>query len=538
MVVCSSLKADGTPCKTHAIKGTSTCWFHSGRAGNSRKPNASVLLEMSKGAIASRKAESFSYRKIFGKKMGETPRVEKLKIFNAFYDEGGIVAQAIDSYVSTAVHNGYQLIDGKTGKSETDLTRIVNELDDRINIHESSVTVFLNTLISGFAWGEMEIDGKKITKLIFYPTHEIDMDRKRNGEIKEIRQIRGGKTIASWKGKTLGNVFLIQGKRKDSEPYAKGLMERIYADAKEHKEMGNDLAAVIKFTAYPFRVVKVGSDTYPASEAAVIKVANEVEGLEPGDWLATRHNLEFEFYNPDVPEAIAESFMAKTRELIVELGVPSLYTAMKDIDAGTLKEIRAIFNSTVRTLQITMARQFEKQIIDRQLELLGKNKIRSDLKQVILSWNPLTVSVLSILELTQLVTAGIISPDEARRVLESMGYGLLRGSEYIKEIMAHRDALAPPELENPKETHPTSDDPDKKPNKGTQKDGEQPRTKKPSNEPVIKRPQPNAPKMTADEWLKAMALLQNKNPYDANKILSDVLKRGWIPEKEPEIPSD
>jgi len=489
---------------------------------------------MSQGVIRTKKAESFSYRKIFGKSLGETPRSDKLKMFNEFYDEGGLVAQAIDSYVSTAVHNGYQLIDGKTGKSETDLTKIIEELDDRVNFHDSAVKIFLNFLISGFTWGEMEIDGKKVVKLIFYPSHEIDIDRKRNGDLKEIKQVRGGKIIASWRGEKLKNVFFFNGKKKDSEPFAKGLMERIYQDAKEHKEMGQDLAAVVKFTAYPFRVVKVGSDTYPASEAAVDKVADQVEGLEPGDWLATRHNLEFEFHNPEAPEAIAESFMAKTKEIIVSLGVPSLYTAMDNIDAGTLKEIRTIFNSTVRTLQITMARQFEKQVIYRQLELLGKEGKTSDLMPVILSWNPLTVSVLSILELTQLVAAGILSPDEARRILESMGYGLLRGSQYLKEIIAHREALMPPELENPKATHPTDDNPDKEPNKKPQKDGETPKTKEPATKPEIKRPQPNAPNLTASQWMEGIKILQEKNPYDASRILQSVLERGWKPEIEAE----
>ena len=532
MVQCKATTKTGERCNAHAVKGSEYCWFHGGGASNSRNTNLSQIIDMSKGAVKRTTSTSFSYRKIFGTPLGETPRKEKLKLFNDFYDKGGIVSQGIDSYVNTAVHNGYQLIDGETGEPDSDLTKIIEELDDRINIHDCSIKTFLNFLISGFCWGEMEIKNKKIQKLIFYPTDEIDIIRDKNSDIKKISQIRGGEEIAKWSGNSLENTFFFNGKLKDSEPFGKGIMERIYELAKEHKEMGKDLAAVVKFTAYPFRVVKVGSDNYPASEAAVEKVANEVDDLEPGDWLATRHNLEFEFHNPEHPEALSEAFISKTKELIVALGVPSLYTAIEDIDAGTLKEIRAIFNSTVRTLQITMARQFEAQIINKQLDLLGKLKKRTDIQPVILSWNPLTVSVLSILELTQLVAAGIISPSEARRILESMGYGLLRGKKYIEEIKKHREILNPI-IQAPKETHPSDDDPDKSPNerRQPQKDGETPPTKEPSQEPTIKPPQPNAPVLTASEWLEAIKILQNKNPFDADTLLQNALKKGIINEK-------
>jgi len=526
MVRCKAIKPNGEQCNAHAMHGSDYCVFHGGDISKTSE------IDMSKGSVKRTVSESFSYRKIFGKPLGETPRREKLKKFNAFYDEGGIVAQGIDSYVNTAVHNGYQLIDGETGEPDSELTKIIEELDDRINIHECAKKTFLNFLISGFCWGEMEIKNKKIMKLIYYPTDEIELDRKQNGDLRRIKQVKGGDEKAVWSAGTLENAFFFNGKTKDSEPYGKGLMERVYELAKEHREMGKDLSAVVKFTAYPFRVVKVGSDTYPASETAVTNVANEVDDLEPGDWLATRHNLEFEFHNPEQPEALTGAFISKTKELIVALGVPSLYTAIEDIDAGTLKEIRAIFNATVRTLQTTMARQFEAQIINRQLDLLGKMKKRTDIQPVIFSWNPLTVSVLSILELTQLVTAGIISPSEARRILESMGYGLLRGNKYIEEIKEHREAINPMNILAPKESHPSDDDPDKYPNerRQPQRDGETPKTKEPSPEPIIKPPQPNAPLLTASEWLEAIRILQEKNPFDANRILQDTLKKGIIKE--------
>ena len=47
-------------------------------------------------------------------------------------------------------------------------------------------------------------------------------------------------------------------------------------------------------------------------------------------------------------------------------------------------------------------------------------------------------------------------------------------------------------------------------------------------EPKIKRPQPNAPVLTASEWLEAIKILQEKNPFDANIILQKVLEKGFI----------
>ena len=454
--------------------------------------------------------------------------MERLIELEKFYDEGGILATAIDSYVSTAVANGFQLIDTITGERETDNTDIIMELDARINIHDALTKIFRSLLIYGFCWGEMEVNKRtnKIKKLIFLPPYQIAYERKKNGDITLVQQIQSGKAVATWKGKTLSEVFFIQAIKKHSEKYAVGLLERCYNEAKSWKEQGDDLGAVTKFVSYPFRIVKVGSDNYPASEAAVTKVGDEVEKLEPGDWLATRHNLEFEFHAPEVPDAIVNSYKEKTRELIVTLGVPSLYVTLDDIDAKTLEAIRDMFNATVQSLQKSVQEQFERQVFRKEFDLHKKLKKRTDKIPARLAFNPLTVAVLSILELTQLAAAGVIGIEEARRILESMGYGLLRGDKW-------KDTLLLGPLENPKSTHPTKEDPKKPPTKPRPTSA--PPTKDPSKQPIIKRPQPNAPKMNFANWLEGVRVLKEIDKFAAYTMLVHTLNNTELVVAKEEI---
>jgi len=499
------------------MKGSNYCFFHSPKVNENRNTST---LDLSIGRVT--RKGGFSYERLFGKGIRETPRVDKLSEFEKTYDEGGIIARAIDSYVNVAVANGYQFIDSKTGERETKETLIIDELDQRVNFYIALEKTMRSCLIYGYAWGEMDIKGNKIEKLIFYSPVELRLERNDSGEIIKAIQVKGGKDTAQWSGETLKNIFYIPFNVKHSEPYGKGLIERIYDQYKEQKTQGEHLDAVTKYVAYPFRVVKVGSDKYPASDAYVDIVASEMDNLEPGDLLATKHNIEFEFHSPDAPAALTDVYKEKTRLLIVALGVPSLYTALSDMDAQTLKEIRNIFNSTVRSLQMTVSTEIENQIIKRQFEIRGELKKRTDMSPVKIAWNPLTVSVLSILELTQLVAGGVVSLDEARRIIESMGYGLLRGDKW-KEDLANINI----KQQNPKQSNPTSDNPDKAPIKPPQSDIDKQPSKTPQQQPTIKRPQPNSPKMNVTYWMEGIRLLKEIDKRKAYELLVEKLGEGF-----------
>ncbi len=535
---CNSIKSDGTPCGAYAINNSTKCFFHGPTVNQSRSITLEETItdemrkDMSQAVVTRHSKHGFSYNKLFGKSIGERPRVDKLQELEKFYDDGGLIARAIEAYIAVAIANGYQLIDAETGERETENTKIIEELDARINFHECFRKIFLNLLVFGFVWGEMDVprNSKKIEKIMFLPPYELDIVRdKTTGEFKKVRQVRGTEDPIVWtktakpgSTKDIKNILYIPASLKHSEIYGIGLLERVYSEAKSWKDKGKDISAVAKFISYPFRVVKVGSDTYPASADAVEKVGDAVETLEPGDWFATRHNIEFEFQSPDVPEALIANYKEETRRLIVSLGVPSLYMALEDIDANTLKEIRSIFNSTVQAMQTTVKTYFEEQVIKHQFKLLGKIKKRSDKTPVYLTWNPLTVSVLSILELTQLVMGGIVGIEESRRILESMGYGLLRGDKWKDDILQPVGGI-----QAPKESHPTDKEPDKPPVKPPTQAPEKPPTKKPSDQPRIKRPQPNAPKMSFEQWLETIKVMTEVDKFEAYKTMKKVLGQGF-----------
>jgi len=535
MVQCKAIKENGVRCKNNAVTGSDFCVFHGGKKGK----KVGFSTDLAQAEIV--RKEGMSFFEIFGRNKitSETPRTDKLKEYEKYYDNGGLVSTAIDSMVSVAIGNGYQFIDNLSGKTETYHTRIIKELDERVNLHNVFEKAIRSSLISGFCWAEMVVENTNIIKINFLPPYEIDIDRDKNtGQIETIRQIKGTETIATWKkvsndksDKNIKNIFYFSNGCIHSELYGKSQIGKIYEESKDRDTTRENMTAVSEFVAYPFRVVKVGNNEYPASKKGVTDVADQVEKLEPGDWLVTRHNVEFQFEAPKAPPALQDTFEQQTRSLVVSLGVPSLYTSFKDIDAQTLKEIRSIFNSTIRTIQKNLAFAVQDQIFKRQFELKNVAVARHP-HPVLLSWNPLSVSVLSILELTQLINVGAVSISEARRILESMGYGLLRGDVFSEEQAEKRG-----ELKNPKQTHPTEDEPDKLPNKSIipRKEEEPPIQKKPSDSPIIKKPQPNAPKLSYEEWIEAIKILKEIDKKEAYNMLMKELKSGFYKEKSKEI---
>ena len=115
-----------------------------------------------------------------------------------------------------------------------------------------------------------------------------------------------------------------------------------------------------------------------------------------------------------------------------------------------------------------------------------------------------------------------------------MGYGLLRGEAFKKERQERLQEemkleKAKTALKNPKSTHPTSDKPDKPPNKSRQptKDTDTPKTKKSSGQPIIKRPQPNSPKLSYVDWLEGVKVMKEIDKHEAWEMLRANLGQGF-----------
>jgi hypothetical protein len=529
MARCKGVTAAGNHCKNKPKGDSDFCIFHGGAEG---RKSGYAEMDFAQGEVVRRKRTGFYQMVGRDGKLTERPRTNQLRVFEEYYESGGIVSVAIDNTVAVALGNGYQLVDKSTGSTESEIVDIIADLDDRINFIDMYEKIFRSLLIFGFIWGEMVIEGSDMIGLNFFPPYELEIDRDQHtGIITKYTQMRKGNAIASWtpqnndrSDKNIDNIFFMTIGNLYSEAYGKSMIGKVYEEAEDRDTTRQNMTAISEFVAYPFRVVKVGNNEYPASEQGVTNVADQVEVLEPGDWLVTRHNVEFQFEAPKPPTAMKDMFEAQTRSLVVALGVPSLYTSFKDMDAQTLKEIRSIFNSRVRVLQANVKFSVEDMIFKRQLELKNIPVVREP-HPVILAWNPLTVSVLSILELTQLIAVGAISIDESRRIIQSMGYGLLTGDAFKKEqAMRRREELA---LKNPKQTHPTDDDTDKKPNKGTQKETDKPKTKKSADTATVKKPQANSPKLGYDDWLRGVQALAEIDKNKAYNMLLDNLESGF-----------
>jgi len=519
---CKAITKDGRPCKNYAVEGSDYCVFHGGR-----KNSPSKSLDLSQGEIRIAKPTYIPWVKD-RKTIGETASSKIVKYEN-YYKSGGLVSAAVDARVYAAVGNGFQIIDVDENSRNTERAKVIEKLSRRINLPAILEKIFRNLEVAGVAWGEMVLRGNSIMGFNLFPPRELEVERdNKTGEILTVKQVRGGEAVATWEknapensDKTLKNIMIVSGETLYSELYGISFIEKIYDMATETDKTEENLITISEYVAYPFRIVKVGNNEYPASTNAVEKIADKVQNLNPGEWLVTRHNMEFQFEAPEAPTAMADMYTHQTKNLIVSMGVPSMYASMGDIDSQTMREIRTIFNTSIRALQRRVAHVVENTLFRRELELKGYNI--GDECPVKISWNPLTVSVLSILELTQLLQAGVISINEARQILESMGYTTLPSVE-------HGDMFyGPPEKKTPKESKPTEDDPEKPPNDRTKprSEDEPPKVKKPSTEPRIVKPQPNQPKMTYKEWLEGIKVLMEIDKKEAYNLLMRELADGF-----------
>lgn len=82
-------------------------------------------------------------------------------------------------------------------------------------------------------------------------------------------------------------------------------------------------------------------------------------------------------------------------------------------------------------------------------------------------------------------------------------------------------------LKAPKETHPTEENPEKPPNKPPATDTEPIKTKTPVQQPIIKRPQPNAPVLGFQQWLEGIKALGELDKYSAATLLKTKLVEGF-----------
>jgi len=432
MVKCKATTKAGSSCKSPAIKGTDYCFFHTPQAVTA--PRSTEDIDLSQAVITT-KSHKRPYRGLYRRDDYEAVAPHTWQKYEKLYREDELVGMAIDYYVDKATATGFQLIDTETGERDTDNVKIIEELDNKMGLLKCLKKTIRGLLIWGNVWAEMNIDGTNIDRLIFLPPHQMSVRRDKSGNPTAHIQTAVGEKIEPqeiiWEGKggkyPLRNILYSRRNVLYSEPHGMGLIERIYNLADKVETIQENIIDIGKFVSYPFRIVKVGTDNYPASSQAVTDVGNKVDDLEPGDWLITRHNIDFQFESPEMPDALTSNYRDQLTNLVVGLGVPMIYAAMEDANPRILQDIRDMFSSMVQDIRNIVAEDFEKQLFRRQFELKKKPHDEPLVKIV---WNPLAPTIVNILDLTSLVQAGIIGIGEARRIVEAMGYTLLVGEEW------------------------------------------------------------------------------------------------------------
>ena len=373
-----------------------------------------VYHELAKGVV-----EESHYSKVLGKPLRHQNRRIKMAKYQEYYQTVDIVGRAIDTYVDVAMSPGFQLVEIETGRTDTKPVEVCRQLMDRINGEEVIRRLLTEVLIFGTTFLELDIEKGKIKRILFLHPKDMRVHIDEHGNIVKITQRKRDEKgqQPEWTGDDLDNIKMVAWNVVGEDVYGLGLVERVADLVQKKIDIEKDLKKITHLFAHPWVLVKVGTDKYPASEATVDEVSNEIEEYKPGDYLVTRHNVEIKIETPEIPSGLQEYYDRIVNNIIIGLGVPKSLLGAESRERSPLQG-RLVFDRRVKSLQKLASRVFEEWIFPRELELakIGRKQL------VALKWNPLVDPLdLSGRELCELVANQIITAEEARRYLEGRG---------------------------------------------------------------------------------------------------------------------
>ena len=373
--------------------------------------------DLSKGKVIKSRLSS-----LWGVPLRHQDRRIKMEKYLEYYQTDGLVRRAVDIYVSSAL-TGFQLVDLETGRSDTKEVQVCKELMDRINGEFILSRMFAEVLVFGTTYLELDIQNGQISRIVFLNPKDMRIHLDEHGRIIKITQKEwSSKDGVVWEGEDLENIIPVTWDVVGEEPYGVGLIEPIAEELEKKQEIEKDLAIVTHLFAHPWVLVKVGTDQYPASAASVDTVRKELENYKPGKYLVTRHNVNIDMLTPKIPQGLHEYYDRIVDQIITGLGVPRTFLTGGGRLGGPIErspvQARIVFDRNVRRLQRLGSYVFEERIFPRELELAGLGKKQA----VALKWNASELPLdLSGREIVELITAGIISKEEARRYLQMRG---------------------------------------------------------------------------------------------------------------------
>lgn len=286
---------------------------------------------------------------------------ENLNKWQQIYDQGGIVAEAIDQYPLFVLSKGYRLEGDEVEKQR------VQTVLDRINFEDVIWQGILDAAVLGDGFQE-NVATRTGNFHSVVPrdgtTFKIEYDDK--GLIQGFTQtvmINGGKRTVSLTPDQIVHITLF---KTGGRIYGNSLIKRAYDDIRRDIDIIDGGAHAIKRHGFPKYHVKVGREGERVADAAIDGVRKELEDLNSKNEIVTQRDVDMANLDAGGITGLDVFNQVSIQRVCTAIGVPEevLGLGRGSTEATANVRLQAWYDK-IATIQKQVARIYTREVIDR-----------------------------------------------------------------------------------------------------------------------------------------------------------------------------
>jgi len=298
---------------------------------------------------------------------------ERMTAWRTVQKQGGIVAEALDSYRLFILSNGYQI----TGEDES-LVKLVKEADDRIDFGRAMGEAIDEALVMGDSVQELvpTKKGDKLGAIVTLDASTVTFKHDAKGRISEYVQeviVDGKKKQVILKPQEVVRLTLF---KTAGSVYGLSLIERAYDEILRDAKTAEGTSTAIERHGHPRHHVVVGTPEKQPPKKVMEDIRKEIQELKPQhDYVTNALVKVSELDTTGIPGVEMYNNISIDR-LCTALGTPEELLGLGRGSTEATAKVRMVaWYDKIATLQKVVARAYNQQVIDRITGKPGAVKI-------------------------------------------------------------------------------------------------------------------------------------------------------------------
>jgi len=298
---------------------------------------------------------------------------EQMRKWRTIQKQGGIVAEALDSYRLFILSNGYKIV----GDDEN-LVNLVKEADDRIGFGRAMGEAIDEALVMGDAIQELvpTRKGDKLGAIITLDSSTIRFKHDMKGRISEYVQevvVGNDKKTVSLKPNEVVKLTIF---KTAGSVYGLSLIERAYDEILRDTRTSEGTSTAIERHGHPRHHIMVGTPEKQPPKKILEDIRKEIQELKPQhDYITNALVKVTELDTQGIPGVEMYNNISIDR-LCTALGTPEELLGLgRGSTEATAKVRMTAWYDKIAALQQVVARAYNQQVIDRITGKPGAVKI-------------------------------------------------------------------------------------------------------------------------------------------------------------------